>query len=95
MGFNLKPLDPQAAIGRVQLKRLTHFIEVRKQNWNILRKGLACYEDLIEFSLPTHATKWSSQGLDFSWDNMAADPIALGLVLRSLLSPIDFLIEPT
>ena len=32
LGYNLKPLDPQAAIGRVQLKRLPEFIEIRKQN---------------------------------------------------------------
>ena len=32
LGYNLKPLDPQAAIGRVQMKRLPEFIEARKQN---------------------------------------------------------------
>ena len=68
LGFNLKPLDPQAAIGRVQLNRLPNFIDNRKQNWNFLRKGLACYEDFLEFSLPTHATNWDEE-LGFSWDN--------------------------
>ena len=33
LGYNLKPLDPQAAIGRVQLKRLKQFIKARKENW--------------------------------------------------------------
>ena len=33
LGFNLKPLDIQAAIGRVQLKRLHEFIQKRKDNW--------------------------------------------------------------
>ena len=67
LGFNLKPLDPQAAIGRVQLKRLPEFIEARKQNWETLRRGLAAHEDVLEFSLPAHATAWDpDQG--FSWD---------------------------
>ena len=67
LGYNLKPLDPQAAIGRVQLKRLPQFIEARKQNWETLRQGLAKHEDVLEFSMPTHATGWDpEQG--FSWD---------------------------
>jgi CDP-6-deoxy-D-xylo-4-hexulose-3-dehydrase len=68
LGFNLKPLDPQAAIGRVQLKRLPEFIEARKQNWETLRRGLACLEDVLEFALPTHATYWDSES-GFSWDD--------------------------
>jgi CDP-6-deoxy-D-xylo-4-hexulose-3-dehydrase len=67
LGFNLKPLDPQAAIGRVQLRRLTDFIEARKQNWNFLRRALADYENIFEFALPTHATGWDSEH-GFSWD---------------------------
>lgn len=67
LGFNLKPLDPQAAIGRVQLKRLPEFIEARKQNWETLRRGLATQADSLEFSLPTHAKSWDSdQG--YIWD---------------------------
>jgi CDP-6-deoxy-D-xylo-4-hexulose-3-dehydrase len=58
LGFNLKPLDPQAAIGRQQLKKLPAFIEARKRNWEILRAGLADLEDVFEFTLPTHATRW-------------------------------------
>ena len=58
LGYNLKPLDPQAAIGRQQLKKLPAFIEARKQNWETLRAGLADLEDVFEFTLPTHATRW-------------------------------------
>ena len=58
LGFNLKPLDPQAAIGRVQLRRLPDFIEARKRNWEALRRGLHGLEEFIEFALPTHATGW-------------------------------------
>lgn len=67
LGYNLKPLDLQAAIGRVQLKRLPEFIEARKQNWEILRCGLAAHEDILEFALPTHATGWDAQ-TGFAWD---------------------------
>ena len=59
LGYNLKPLDPQAAIARQQLKKLPGFIEARKRNWEILRAGLADLEDVFEFSLPTHATAWN------------------------------------
>ena len=75
MGFNLKPLDTQAAIGRVQLKRLPGFIEARKQNWERLRRGLHGLEHVIDFALPTHATAWipptdpnSEPTSDFTWD---------------------------
>ena len=67
LGFNLKPLDPQAAIGRVQLKRLPEFIEARKQNWETLRRGLAALDGVLEFALPTHATAWDAEQ-GFSWD---------------------------
>ncbi len=58
-GYNLKPLDPQAAIGRQQLRKLPAFITARKQNWEYLRAGLADLEEIFDFSLPTHATNWA------------------------------------
>lgn len=67
LGFNLKPLDPQAAIGRVQLKRLPEFIEARKQNWETLRRGLSAQDGSLEFALPTHAKSWDSEK-GFTWD---------------------------
>jgi len=66
LGYNLKPLDPQAAIGRQQLKKLPAFIEARKRNWETLRAGLADLGEFFEFSLPTHATGWSKGS--FTWD---------------------------
>lgn len=82
LGFNLKPLDPQAAIGRQQLKKLPAFVEARKQNWETLRSGLAGLEEYFEFSLPTHATDWNSQG--FSWDQTGCrtDCSWFGFMLR-------------
>ena len=66
LGYNLKPLDPQAAIGRQQLKKLPAFIAARKHNWNVLRAGLADLDEYFEFTLPTHATGWQKGG--FTWD---------------------------
>jgi CDP-6-deoxy-D-xylo-4-hexulose-3-dehydrase len=66
LGYNLKPLDPQAAIGRQQLKKLPAFIQARKENWEYLRRGLADLGEYFEFSLPTHATAWTPAG--FTWD---------------------------
>jgi len=67
LGYNLKPLDLQAAIGLRQLQKLPFFIEARKRNWQRIRLGLADLEDFFEFSRPTHATSWNSDG-SFSWD---------------------------
>jgi CDP-6-deoxy-D-xylo-4-hexulose-3-dehydrase len=58
LGYNLKPLDPQAAIGRQQLKKLPIFIEARKKNWETLRSGLAHLEEFFDFALPTNAVRW-------------------------------------
>ena len=75
LGYNLKPLDPQAAIGRKQLLKLPAFIQAREQNWEYLRAGLDDLSDVFNFSLPTHATAWKKPStLDlrsstFEWDD--------------------------
>src|ERR1022692_648812 len=61
-GYNLKPLDIQAAIGRQQFKKLPSFIAARARNWEVLRNGLAGLEEFFDFMLPTHATDWSPEG---------------------------------
>jgi CDP-6-deoxy-D-xylo-4-hexulose-3-dehydrase len=66
LGYNVKPLDPQAAIGRQQLRKLPAFVQARIDNWNYLRAGLAGLEDCFEFMLPTHATGWKDG--EFQWD---------------------------
>ncbi|MBX9577417.1 MAG: lipopolysaccharide biosynthesis protein RfbH [Chthoniobacterales bacterium] len=83
LGYNLKPLDPQAAIGREQLKKLPAFVEARKKNWEILRAGLAHLEEFFEFSLPTHATAWNQDGT-FDWDDSGCqtDCSWFGFMLR-------------
>lgn len=62
LGYNLKPLDPQAAIGRQQLKKLPAFVQARKENWEYLREGLANLDGVFDFSLPTHAVAWQPVG---------------------------------
>ena len=69
LGYNLKPLDPQAAIGRQQIKKLPAFIQARKDNWDYLRKGLQNLDHLFEFSLPTGASSWSSKN-GFTWKEL-------------------------
>jgi CDP-4-dehydro-6-deoxyglucose reductase, E1 len=67
LGYNLKPLDIQAAIGRVQLERLPRFVQARIENWNLLRAGLNDCSEFFEFMLPTHAKSWTPEG--FTWDD--------------------------
>ncbi len=82
LGYNLKPLDPQAAIGRQQLRKLRSFIEARKQNWEYLRAGLAGLEEFFDFSLPTHATAWSPSGFSWEANGCRTDCSWFGFMLR-------------
>lgn len=50
LGSNYHPLELQAAMGRVQLKRLTEFKKARQRNFNILLNRLSQYKDI--FILP-------------------------------------------
>jgi CDP-6-deoxy-D-xylo-4-hexulose-3-dehydrase len=88
LGYNLKPLDPQAAIGRQQLLKLPRFIAARKRNWELLRSSLTHLEEYFTFSLPTHATAWQGQppplASSFTWEPMGsrADVSWFGFMLR-------------
>jgi CDP-6-deoxy-D-xylo-4-hexulose-3-dehydrase len=53
LGYNLKPLDVQAAIGREQLKRLPAFVAARRANWQRLMDGLSPFSEFLEFMKPT------------------------------------------
>ncbi len=81
LGYNLKPLDIQAAIGRRQLERFDDFGRARRANWEYLRAGLAGCEEFFDFTLPTHATAWSPAG--FAWDDSGcrSDPSWFGFML--------------
>lgn len=73
LGYNLKPLDIQAAIGRAQLKKLPAFIEARRGNWDYLRRALDDSGEFFDFQLPTHATAWTRDG--FIWDDSGAGSV--------------------
>ena len=83
LGYNLKPLDVQAAIGRVQLRRLEAFGAARRKNWQRLRAGLVEWEKFFAFTLPTHATAWTPEG--FAWNpahgGARSDPSWFGFML--------------
>jgi CDP-6-deoxy-D-xylo-4-hexulose-3-dehydrase len=49
IGYNLKPTDIQAAIGRVQLRRIDGFVARRRANWARLRELLLPIEDQFRF----------------------------------------------
>ncbi|MDB4945565.1 MAG: DegT/DnrJ/EryC1/StrS aminotransferase [Labilithrix sp.] len=49
IGYNLKPTDIQAAIGRVQLRRLDGFTAARRKNWAKLYELLAPARDQFRF----------------------------------------------
>lgn len=95
LGYNLKPLDLQAAIGRRQLRRLPAFVDARRRNWEMLRAGLADLRDVFEFALPTHARCWVPSGerpvggegnpeASFAWDDSGCRSTAawFGFMLR-------------
>lgn len=50
LGYNLKPLDLQAAMGVEQLNKLPYFIERRRENFDYLYKALSAHKD--HFILP-------------------------------------------
>ena len=53
IGYNLKPLDLQAAIGVQQLEKLPQFIERRRHNWARLYDGIAPYKEFLELPQAT------------------------------------------
>lgn len=82
LGYNLKPLDLQAAIGRVQLRRLPAFVQSRKDNWNYLRTALESLSNKMEFSLPTHAIGWEDG--QYLWaEGPRSDPSWFGFMVRT------------
>jgi CDP-6-deoxy-D-xylo-4-hexulose-3-dehydrase len=82
LGYNLKPTDPQAAIGRKQLEKFPAFAAARRRNWQTLRTLLDPLSEWLDFQLPTHATGWSRDG--FTWDSSGhrSDPSWFGFMIR-------------
>ncbi len=82
LGYNMKPTDWQAAIGRVQLSRLPEFIQARRSNWEYLRSGLDELQEVFEFGLPTHAVERIGDG-EYRWDSSGSrsEPSWFGFML--------------
>jgi len=68
IGYNLKALDLQAAIGREQLKKVPSFVAARRRNWAAMRRHMEQYEEY--FILPEVA------------DWMEPSPFGLVLTVR-------------
>lgn len=82
LGYNLKPLDLQAAIGIEQLAKLDSFGTSRRRNWNYLRAGLNDLSDFFEFMLPTHARAWDKGAFVGDGSGCLSDPSWFGFMLR-------------
>jgi CDP-6-deoxy-D-xylo-4-hexulose-3-dehydrase len=67
LGYNLKPLDIQAAIGLAQIKKLPDFIRARRENWELIRTLLDSCREHLAFCLPTHAISWTDG--TFTWED--------------------------
>lgn len=81
LGYNLKPLDIQAAIGRAQLNKLESFGAARRANWQTLRAGLDPLTEFFDFQNPTHATDWTSNGIQWDSSGHRSDPSWFGFML--------------
>jgi CDP-6-deoxy-D-xylo-4-hexulose-3-dehydrase len=53
LGYSMKPLDIQAAIGREQLKKLPDFVAARNHNWQRLARGFEPFEEFFELPRAT------------------------------------------
>ena len=81
IGWNLKPLDPQAAIGRQQLKKLPRFSQARRDNWQTLRRGLAGLESHLDFMLPANASAWTPNSFTWKPRKKPSDPSWFGFMM--------------
>ena len=63
LGYNLKALDLQAAIGREQIKKLPSFIAARRRNWTAMRAHLERYRDVLILPETRAGTEPSPFGL--------------------------------
>src|SRR5262249_27674383 len=60
LGYNLKPLDIQAAIGRQQLRKLPEFVATRRANHTRLLSFLTAYQEhlLLPQATPHSDPSW-------------------------------------
>lgn len=96
LGFNLKPLELQAAVGLVQLKKLEKFKKIRKSNFKELYRIFSKYPKLFRpvqaeentdpcwFSFPIfiHGVPKANLVSHFAKNNIETRPIFAGNILR-------------
>ncbi|MCR4336105.1 MAG: lipopolysaccharide biosynthesis protein RfbH [archaeon] len=70
IGFNLKPLDLQPAVGLEQLKKLPYFTKKRKENFKLMFEIFKKYSDyfILPKSLPKADPSWFSFPLTLKTD---------------------------
>lgn len=59
VGYNLKPIEIQAAMGRVQLRKVDRFINIRRKNFETYRKFFSDYEKYFLLCRETPGAKAS------------------------------------
>ena len=70
-GFNLKPIDLQAAMGRVQLKKLNKIKKARERNYNLLLEGVKKIPQLMPSISPSNSEiSWFSFPITILTPNM-------------------------
>jgi CDP-6-deoxy-D-xylo-4-hexulose-3-dehydrase len=86
LGYNLKPLDLQAAIGTVQVGRLEEFGMARRRNWALLRTSLDDLQEKVAFMEPEGAAGWNASigSHTFVPGKPASDPSWFGFMVRIL-----------
>lgn len=82
LGYNLKPIDLQAAFGLVQLERLEDFAKIRKNNYAKLAQFVAKYPDhfIPARELPNADVRW----LAFPLNIRSESPIQRTELMRFL-----------
>jgi len=89
LGYNLKPMDFQAAIGLQQLQKLDRFNAARRENWHRLREGLKASSNWLDFQIPTHA-KEDYASREFQWEisGVRTNPAWFGFGIRVKPNPM-------
>jgi CDP-6-deoxy-D-xylo-4-hexulose-3-dehydrase len=92
IGYNLRPTEPQGAMGAIQLKKLDKFVKVRAENAEHWIKVLAPLKDLFEFVTvtPDARSSWFGfpmvvkPGAPFTVGDLFAYMRARGMEMRPL-----------
>ena len=92
IGYNMKPLELQAAIGLEQIKKLPDFVQARRRNYDILAEALAPLGDQLQYQRATEGSEPSwfaflvtvAEGARVSRDQAVATLERCGIQTRML-----------